>query len=111
MTRIIIPIVIICSSCTMLSRQDELFTGLNEPTELNQIDDIVLHKVNFLSAGWICAEKAGYPIFIHPLILTIFGCADVHWDTATGKVIKCHIWYSFNWALEHELKHCEGWND
>jgi len=108
MVKEIILSAVLLTGCTMFSPQDELFEGLDKPTELEDVD-LIVHKVNFLSAGWICAEKAGYPAFLHPLILTIFGCADVQWRN--NEVIKCEIWYSVDWALEHELEHCKGWDD
>ena len=99
---------LLLSGCTIFSPQNELYKELNEPTPLEEID-ITLYKKNFLMTGWICAEKAGYPAFFHPFILTVFGCADVHWQD--GKVIKCDVWYSGDWILEHELNHCRGYDD
>lgn len=95
-------------SCTIFSPQDQLFDGLDGPTNLEDID-LILHKQDFLSTGWICAEKLGYPGLLHPIVLTIFGCAEVQWQD--GQVYKCEVWYTFDWSLDHELKHCNGYDD
>lgn len=103
-----IMFLLLCCSCTIFSPQTELFKEVDEPAELDRIE-LLLYKKDFFTTGWICADKAGWPFIVHPFILTIFGCADVHWKD--GHVYKCEVWYSMDWALEHELNHCKGWDD
>lgn len=100
---------VLLSGCTMFSSQNELFDKVIEPAKLEDIE-LIIHEENFFTAGWICAEKAGYPVILHPVFLTLFGCADVHWKD--GKVYKCEVWYCCgDWVLEHELEHCKGYKD
>jgi len=105
LTTSIIPFLI---SCTIFSPQNELFEKLDEPTQLDEID-LTITKRNFFSTGWICAQREGYPAFIHPIILTIFGCATVRMKG--GKVTSCNIVYCCDFVLEHELRHCMGYDD
>jgi len=98
------------TSCTILSPQRSLVKEVDEPTPLEEVD-VTIEKLGFLEAGWKCCEMLDYPKFVHPLIVQVFGCADMIYENR--KVIKCHIvvWKHSQFTLEHELKHCQGYND
>jgi len=102
-------LMLLCS-CTMFSRQLDLEHGLTEPTPLSQVN-VTITEMGFLEGGWACCEREGIPKALHPVIIQVFGCADVYIEN--GKVVRCDVILgtSSNFIREHELKHCEGYID
>ena len=64
--------------------------------------------------GWpqltVIEHKASWPEvishcskYVSPLFWPPFACAEVFVESR-----ECHIWYAFDWTLEHERDHCAG---
>jgi len=108
-TQIIILVLIFTFvGCTGLSRQNELFDGVQEPVQLKDIK-LTVTKMSFLDTGWICLKRGGYPAYLHPLVMISLGCATLRWED--GQVVECDVVYSTESVLEHELNHCRGFKD
>jgi len=103
-------IVLILTSCTVLSGQRALVPEVTQPTPLEEVD-VTITRMNFLDAGWTCLEKAGHPKWLHPILVQVYGCSDVY--TLNGRVVKCDVTLGTDsdYIREHELRHCEGYDD
>ena len=99
----------LCTSCTVMSEQHNLYPGLTKPTKLKDIPFLEIKRMSFLEAGWACAKKAGYPKWVHPVIFQMYGCAIVR--ILHDKVIYCYVIIGSESVLEHELNHCRGYDD
>jgi hypothetical protein len=102
-------ITVLLCGCTVFSQQAKLMDGLTEPTELSAIPFLKVERMSFLEAGWECARRNGIPPWLHPVFVQIFGCADP--IVLHGKVVSCHVIIGAEWILEHELRHCQGYDD
>lgn len=102
---------ILCSCAPMPG--SVLFEGLTEPTP---IEEVRIHK----TVGWVetsveCSKRIKpHLVFLNCLLnfCVVMGCAEVYWDD-TGKVTDCYVWAAadWDWIVDHELKHCEGYKD
>jgi len=94
----------------MLSPQTKLEHGFTEPTPLEDVN-ITITELGFIEAGWACLDNAGLPKFLHPILVQVYGCADVY--VLEGKVVRCDVILgtSSDYIRQHELKHCEGYTD
>lgn len=92
-----------CSGCTILTEHPD------KEVDLNTID-ITVCSPGFLQTGWTCAELNGYPQWVHPVLIQLFGCAISYYDN-TGAVVQATVFADFDMALEHELGHLKGHHD
>ena len=106
---LIITTFILLTSCTVISSQRQLYEGLTEPTALEDIPFLKIHYLGFIEAGKQCAERAGFPRWIHPVFVQIYGCSDVR--HVNGKIVYCDVIIGAEFVLEHELRHCQGYDD
>lgn len=93
-----------------------LYSGMTEPTPIEQIPDFKEIPQSFWKTNMTCYGRA----FKHkPVIATIsallmapvLGCASIKKES--GKIVKCHIYYSEGdeYTRQHELRHCMGYKD
>jgi len=84
--------------------------GVTEAVKLEDVE-VTITYMNFLEAGWTCAELSGVPAYLHPIVIQVFGCSTtiIH----EGHVIQCDVilGVGWDWIKQHELNHCKGYDD
>lgn len=108
MKKLIIATMLFLSGCTSINH-NKLFDGMPAPTELDKAN-ITICRGGFIEIGMDCAELRGMPRWVHPMILSYFGCA-VNYYREDGSIDHTVIFASSDIALRHELEHARGFAD
>lgn len=96
---------------------NNLFPGLEHSTPLEKVDiEIVIDPIR---TSVECNRQLWHSDNWHQAMLNclfnacfVLACAQVHWNDE-GEISQCNVFLSFDssYMLEHELKHCEGYDD
>jgi len=93
---------------------NDLYPGLTEPTPLDEIDLTVTVGIN--EASQFCNSKmlelGYYGLFSFNCLFNgcvTLGCAVYEYDD--GKINKCDVYVAWEFLLDHELRHCQGYDD
>ena len=110
--RLILLLCLILSGCAPMPGP-ELWPGLTEPTPIEQVD--VTITIGLVETVAECNSRMAWHQVALGCLLNFcipMGCSTAHWDD-TGKIYKCEIWAvaDWDWIIDHELKHCEGYRD
>ena len=104
---------LLLSSCAPLPGT-QLYPELTEAVELEDIDLTV--TIGFEETSQFCNKKMtelGYEWMVAFNCLFNFcaslGCAVYEYDD--GKINKCDVYVAWEFLLDHELRHCQGYKD
>jgi len=96
-----------------------LFEGLKEPTRLEEIEDykVVIDPImTSVTCNQLLLRNGQYGLFTMVVLGNggfVPACVDLHASWKTLKIDRCHIYSSFdlNFLIEHEQRHCMGYQD
>lgn len=99
------------TGCTMMSHNPELYPGVSEPRDLEDVD-VRIKYTSLLTTDWHCRkqirEGGGTPV---PILLAWYhSCATLPTDASipdTGPY--CKVVLPYGTEPEHEMKHCQGY--
>ena len=93
---------------------NDLYPGLTEAVPLEEVD--VTITVGFEEASQTCNRlmaELGKPWMVVFNCLfnycISFGCSVFHHNE--GKVESCEVYVAWEFLLDHELRHCQGYKD
>jgi hypothetical protein len=115
MNKIIIFLFLLLVSCAPMPG-NTLQEGVTHETPLDQME-LVIHKGNYIDTSIAC-HKITWPIKPWLSLLSIPlnagivpACCEITYD-GNGGIERCEVWYShFDFLLQHELKHCMGYDE
>lgn len=116
MKRLMILMACLISACTSMPDGSRMLPGIETPRDRSEID-ITLHEVSLPKAIEMCAmmQARNDPFWAAVLMVTgsvVYSCAVVQRDYSVKGKPWCEVVVVKGWkdTLEHELRHCEGYD-
>lgn len=113
---LILICVILFSSCAPMPGT-KLINGISSSSTLAEVE-INYHKDNLFATSAKCLsllnEYERYGIIALTFVANaglVPACVQPWKDIKTNKITKCDIYYSWDWTLPHEERHCMGYDD